>query len=39
MRDSELAALDSMRLYRVHRGWLIKVVSCFAAMALFLWWL
>lgn len=36
MRDSELAALESMRMYRVHRGWLLKVVGCFVAMAL-LW--
>lgn len=39
MCNRELAALDSMRLHRVHRGWLLKVTSCFAAMALFLWWL
>ena len=39
MRDSELAALESMRLYRVHRGWFIKVLACFVAMVLMYCWL
>ena len=38
MRDSELAALESMRRHRVSRTWLLKLAAYFAAMVA-LWWL
>jgi len=37
MRDSELAALESMRRHRVNRGWLLKITALVVYMVLAAW--